>query len=153
MDSSSTKPVICLVWRSLGRIGAVPVKHVDEIMRPLPVHGLAGAPPFVAGVAIVRGRPTPIIDAAFLIAESRGTPARFVIVRIDEQRSVGLAVDEVVGIRELAATQLADLPPLLQESRGHVSRIASLDEELMVILETARIVPETVWAEIEGVDA
>jgi purine-binding chemotaxis protein CheW len=122
-------------------------------MRPLPVDRLADAPPFVSGMSIVRGRPTPILDAGLLISENRGMPTRFVIVRIDERRSVGLAVDDVIGIRELAGSLLTDLPPLLRESEGAgISRIASLDGELLVVLETARIVPEAVWVGIEGRD-
>jgi purine-binding chemotaxis protein CheW len=131
----------------------VPSRHVTEIMRPLQVDRLAEAPRFVAGVSIVRGRPTPIIDAGLLISDDRGDPTRFVIVKIDEHRSVGLAVDDVIGVRELEGSLLTDLPPLLQESEGAgISRIASLDGELLVMLETARIVPDAVWTEIEGRD-
>lgn len=153
MDSFPISTVSCLVWRCHGRIGAVPAQHVAEIMRPLPVERLAEAPPFVAGVSIVRGRPTPIIDAGLLISENRGEPTRFVIVKIDEHRSVGLAVDDVIGIRELAGSLLNEIPPLLQESEGAgISRIASLDGELLVMLETARIVPDAVWIGIEERD-
>jgi len=151
MDGSPNIAASCLVWRCHGRIGAVPARHVVEIMRPLPVSRLADAPRFVSGVSIIRGRPTPILDAGLLISENRGAPTRFVIVKIDERRSVGLAVDDVIGIRELAESLLTELPPLLQESEGAgISRMASLDGELLVILETARIVPDAVWVGIEG---
>jgi purine-binding chemotaxis protein CheW len=120
-------------------------------MRPLPVERLAESPPGVAGVSIIRGRPTPILDAGLLISPRPGAPTRFVIIAIDERRSIGLAVDEVLGVRELGQSMLFGLPPLLHENEGTgISRMASLDGELMVILETARIIPESIWAGIEG---
>jgi purine-binding chemotaxis protein CheW len=146
MDASSSSAVFCLVWRCQGRIGAVPVRHVAEIMRPLPADRLADAPPFVSGISIIRGKPTPILDGSLLISGNPGAPTRFVIVRIDEERSVGLAVDDVIGVRELAGSLLAQLPPLLQDSEGAgIARIAALDGELLVVLETARLVPDSVW--------
>lgn len=36
-------------------------------MRPLPVAAVAGAPDFVAGVAIIRGDAVPVVDAARLL--------------------------------------------------------------------------------------
>jgi purine-binding chemotaxis protein CheW len=155
MDSStSSSDVVCLVWRCAGRVGAVPVRHVAEVLRPLPVERFAEAPPGVSGLCVVRGRPIPIIDAGLLVSGSPGSPTRFVIVAIDERRSVGLAVDAVLGVRQLDQGLLFGLPPLLREREGTgIERLATLDGELLVILETARLVPESVWTGIEGSDA
>jgi purine-binding chemotaxis protein CheW len=59
-----------LLCRIGSSIGALALKDVRETMRPLPIEPLAGTPPFVLGLAIVRGFPTPVIDAARLLSPS-----------------------------------------------------------------------------------
>jgi chemotaxis signal transduction protein len=45
-----------------GRLCAVPLSHVIEIMRPLPVEPISSVPSFVQGISIIRGIPTPVVD-------------------------------------------------------------------------------------------
>jgi chemotaxis signal transduction protein len=49
------------------RVGALAVRDVRETMRPLPVEPLARAPPFVRGLATIRGFPTPVVDFGRLL--------------------------------------------------------------------------------------
>ncbi len=66
---------------------ALPVVHVEETMRPLPIGPLAGAPDFVAGLSIIRGRPTPVVDTGALLgARDAATPRRLVVLRLGERR-------------------------------------------------------------------
>lgn len=116
-------------------------------MRPLPVESLAGAPPFVLGVVVLRGHPTPLVDLATLLSDDvSATPptdsARFVTLRVGT-RDVALNVHELLGIHALADDELEPLPPLW---RGpHSPAVAALgvrDHELVIVLETARLLPE-----------
>ena len=155
MDSSVNGTIVYLAWRTHGWIGAVPARHVTEIMRPLPIEPLIGAPVAISGLSVVRGKATPILDIGLLISRNRGSPSRVVIVTLDEHRDeprwVGLAVDEVLGIRTLDASRFRGLPPLLHECEdAGISRMAVLDGALMFVLEVARIVPESIWAEVDG---
>jgi purine-binding chemotaxis protein CheW len=146
-----------LLCRIGSRICALALRDVRETMRPLPVEPLAGAPPFVLGLAIVRGSPTPVIDANQLLSSSpapsspfvTSSAARFVSLKLGE-RSVALAVDAVLDVRPLPAGGLADIPPLLRDTGADlVSVIASLDDKLLFVLEAARLVPDSVWSEIK----
>ena len=72
------------------------------------------------------------------------------------ERRVALAVGAVIGVRTLPARSLEDLPPLLGGGRARVvEAIAALDSELLLVLQSARLIPETVWnvIEAEGVHA
>ena len=130
-------------------IGALAVKDVRETMRPLPIEPLSGAPSFVLGLAIVRGSPTPVIDAARLLGSSASTPARFISLKMEERAAV-LAVDAVLDIRVLPKDILVDTPPLLREADQRlVSVIGALDAELLVVLEAARLLPDSVWSSIK----
>jgi purine-binding chemotaxis protein CheW len=138
-------PKLSLVYRIPGAVCALSLERVVETMRPLAVESLSGAPPFVRGLAIVRGAPVPVVDAAALIGASDGCPRRFVIVRAGTRR-VALAVDEVVGVRALPSDQLERLPSLLREAAADVvARIGTLDDELLVVLESTRLVPDGAW--------
>ncbi|HEX3902315.1 MAG TPA: chemotaxis protein CheW [Polyangia bacterium] len=150
-NTQDAAPSVALVCRVRSRFCAVPVSEIDETMRPLPMEPMRSAPSFVSGVAIVRGVPTPVLDAGRLLgAGDDAQPTRFVVVRVGERR-VALAVEAVVGLRTLSATALHDLPPLIQDARADVvAAIGALDASLLVVLRTARLVPETVWNAIRG---
>lgn len=139
------------------RIGALALRDVRETMRPLPVEPLMGAPPFVLGLATIRGFPTPVVDAGRLLgpSESSFAPAlspsraRFVSLRLGE-RTAALAVDAVLDVRSVSSQILASTPPLLREAGASVvSVIGALDTRLLIVLEAARLVPDSVWSAME----
>ncbi len=141
-----------LLCRVGGPTCLVPLVHVVETMRPLPIRALANAAPFVSGVAIVRGAATMVVDAARLLAApATGRAAsRFVLLRVGPRR-IALAVDEVVGIRDVASAALATLPPLLRAmSTEALTAIGTLDDELTVVLRATKLVPDEAWAALES---
>jgi purine-binding chemotaxis protein CheW len=149
VTSESSAFLLCLVGPTLW---ALPIEHVIETMRPLTTVELAGTPPFVSGVAVVRGQPIPVLDVSRLLAPvptpSQRVTARFVTVRIGARRAA-LAVDAVVGIRALE--EGSGMPPLLGKvGAGAVSAIRALDAELLLVLESARMVPDVVWTAIDA---
>jgi purine-binding chemotaxis protein CheW len=137
----------CLVFKVESVACALPVAAVVETMRPLPLQRVDSAPPIVAGLALIRGRATPVIDTARLLGTTAATDtARFVIVVVGD-RQVALAVTSVVGLRAVDDVELRALPPLLASAEaGAVSAIGALDRELLLLLRDARLVPESVFA-------
>ncbi len=141
---------VTLVCRARARLCALPLEAVVETMRPLPVNELPGAPPFVRGVSLIRGAPVPVVDVGRLLGDAGSAGAtRFVVLRLGERR-VALAVEAVLGLRELPSQQLAELPPLLRDAAEVVPRVAALDSELLHVLAAARLVPDSVWQAPEG---
>jgi purine-binding chemotaxis protein CheW len=119
---------------------AIPVEHVVETMRPLPVEPLGEGPAYVRGVAVIRGVPTIVIDAATLLKTSAGARSRFVVVRT-ATRKAALIVDEVSEVRAIAEAELGALPPLARAASGDViAAIGTIDAELVVVLEAAKLV-------------
>ncbi len=144
----------CIVCRVGSVLCALPVEYVSETMRPLTVEALAGAPSFVSGVSIVRGIPTPVVDATRMLGLA-GPPrtSRFVALRIGV-RQVVIAVDAVLGVRSLSSRSLEELPPLLRDaSSDMIEGIGTLDADLLVVLHGAKIVPPSVWALLDGAGA
>lgn len=144
--------VSLLICRVGSRLCGLPLAHVIETMRPLPVEPLAHLPSFVDGLALIRGRPTPVLDARRLLgADGPGDGrTRFVTLEVRE-RSAALAVDAVLGVRNLDVSQLAELPALLRDAQNDlVAALGTLDHELLVVLERSRLLPEAVWAAVEA---
>ena len=145
-----------LLCRIGSRIGALALKDVRETMRPLPIEPLMGTPPFVLGLAIIRGFPTPVVDAGSLVGPSTSpfpilspSPARFVSLKLDE-RTAALAVDAVLDVCSLASETLSNIPPLLLGGDARlVSVMGALDSQLLLVLEAARLVPDSVWIAIK----
>jgi chemotaxis signal transduction protein len=145
-----------LVFSSGKRIGALALEHVRETMRPLPVEPVDSPLGFVEGIAIVRGEAVPVVNAeALLYAHSvseqaasrapvnRSPVGRFIRLRIAE-RSVALAVSEVLGVFSRAALDIAALPPLFEGSQA-VGAVGRFDGRLLSVLEAASLVPDDAW--------
>jgi purine-binding chemotaxis protein CheW len=134
-----------LLSRAGARLCAIPVAHVVEIMRLLPIEPVSGMPPFIRGVCIIRGSPLPVVDAGLIFGDQEIQAERLVTIRTGD-RTIVLAVDQVLGLREIGTEVLEALPPLLREIGGDaISAIGTLDAELLLFLRTARIVPEAIF--------
>jgi purine-binding chemotaxis protein CheW len=140
-----------LLVRAGSRVCALPLGSVNETMRPLPVEAVRGAPPLVLGLAIVRGTPVPVVDLAALIgADEPGEATRFVSLRAGA-RTVVLAVQSVVGVRELDAGDLQQVAPLLGPAVVEVVQaVGALDRELLMVLDAGRTLSEALWQTLEG---
>lgn len=143
-----------LVFRIATHPCALPLMQVLEVMRPLPVRPLAGAPEGVLGVAIVRGKPIPVLDLATVLGEgsvASGASSRFVVLQTGERR-VALLVESVSTILSLEAMEFEALPSLWQGSRSPiVAALGVLDDELLMVLESARLLPsDLIFENMEG---
>jgi len=70
---------------------------------------------------------------------------RFVTLRLGD-RQVALSVDSVLGVRELDASKISGLPPLLRESsKDVIDTMGTLDEQLLVVLCAGWELPDEVW--------
>ena len=149
--------VLSLLCRVRERLCSLPLEHVVETMRPLPVQPLAGAPPFVRGVSIVRGAAVPVVDLGVVLGtDDPPRPTRFVTIRTGRTGSTGegkvaLSVEAVLGVRELALASLRDLPRLLSETAANVVyAIGNLDTDLLFALQTMHVVPDSVWQNLRN---
>jgi purine-binding chemotaxis protein CheW len=142
-----------LVCRVQGRLCALPLGHVMETMRPLPTEAFVGAPDFVLGLAVVRGAPVPVVDAAKLLGAAGVRIDRFVMLKVGTRR-IALGVEGVLGVRALPAGALQELPPLLQDAATDVvAAIGLLDAELLLVLRGTRLLSDADWSRVDAAEA
>jgi purine-binding chemotaxis protein CheW len=137
-----------------GRIRcALPIEYVIEIMRVLPLEQLAGAPPYVRGVSVIRGAPVPVVDVGLIISDRITQPTRLVTIRA-ASRTIALAIETVLGLSAIAADALGQLPPLLEDiATDTIAAIGARDCELLVFLRTGRLVPDDVFDRLDAAGA
>lgn len=140
-----------LVCRVGAKLCGLPLAAVIETCRPLLTEPLAGTLPFVLGLVLLRARPTLVLDAHRLLDSASGSPpTRYVSLRVgDTARVIALAVDAVSGVREVSESELEALPDLLSRDEDARSALGSLDQKLLVLLESARLVPDALWERLE----
>lgn len=144
MNGELSNRSVVLLARSGTRLYALPLAGVIECLRPLPVEAVPGAP-FLLGLSVIRGEPVPVVDLGALVGSRGASPGRFILLRLGERR-VALAVEGVVGVRELSADSLQNLPPLLQtDDADVVTAIGIRDHQLLMLLQPARVVPDDLW--------
>jgi purine-binding chemotaxis protein CheW len=139
-----------LLCRVRDLLCALPLELVEEAMRPMAVEAIAGVPSFVLGLAVVRGVPIPVVDAAVLLTGIRSHPTRFVTVKTGSRR-FALAVDAVLGVVEIPPGSLEILPLMFQRA-GHdvISAIGTLDADLLLVLQSTHVLAEETWTVLEA---
>jgi purine-binding chemotaxis protein CheW len=134
-----------MLFRVDFRVCALPLEQVAEVMRPLPMQPLAGMPPFVLGLSIIRGAATPVVHAGRLLGSGEASPpTRFLSL---QPGRVALAVDSVIGVRDLTGVHLDELPPALDASGFQViAAVGTLDSEVLVMLRSAPF--DQLWTDV-----
>ncbi|MGE0546296.1 MAG: chemotaxis protein CheW [Kofleriaceae bacterium] len=132
------------------RVCAIPIAHIAETMRPLPIEPIDGSPSFVLGVSVIRGTPTPVVDTRVLVGLPPAPSTRFVTIKTGG-RTAALAVDAVLTMRSLSQAALGPVPGILGEATAAVTQaIGALDADLLFVLDATRMVPTSVWDVIAG---
>jgi len=151
MDVSQEATRQALLLRAHGQLCVLPLGHVAEILRPLPVTPIAGQLPAVLGIALHRGAPVPVVDLARLLgASATERSERFVALRVGPRTTL-LAVEAVLGLRDLPESAQRELPTLLKDaSEEALLALGRLDNDLLLVLRAARFVRDDVWVTPEA---
>jgi len=128
---------------------ALPISQVQEIKRVGDITRVPNAPEHVRGVMNLRGRIVPVIELkkrlslgeAMIDNESR-------IVVVEQGRKVlGLMVDRVAQVLNMAAGQIEDTPEeVVQIQENYIKGVGKMDERMIILLDLEQIVGKEVAA-------
>ena len=132
-----------------GQLFTIPTSHVVEIIRMQPITYMPNTVPYVKGVINLRGKVVPVIDMRLRFQKEEkpyDTRTSIIIVESGEM-TVGLIVDTVRDVRDVASKQINESPKFLgQNAAGQyaagkkfVSGIISMEDESAMILDTAKV--------------
>lgn len=126
---------ICFQVR--GQEMAVPITAVKETIEAPRLTPLPLCPPFVAGLANLRGDVVAVLDLGELLLGPRLTPPpaphdrpRVVLLRMPDGHGTlcGLLVDRLTAARKLPRRALHPPPPALKDAAGLLCAVAHLDD-------------------------
>ncbi|SFZ79484.1 chemotaxis protein CheW [Chitinimonas taiwanensis] len=121
---------------------AFALEHVDEVLPLRQLTVLPGTPPFVRGIANVRGRILAVLDLACILERPPAGLAErtYLLVLQSAEMEFGLLVDRVLGVQQLARsaiqTQQAGLSGLARQL------IIGISPEQWTVLDGARLLAE-----------
>ena len=125
---------------------ALPITHVQEIIRYIEPRSVAADDVWIRGVISLRGKIVPVCDLATRLGlpTESGDDAKIVIVEADG-RTTGVIVGEVEEVLSVDDRQIESVPTAGADC---IEGIAKLDDRLVVLLN-----PEAIFSAVELVAA
>ncbi len=130
--SKGTEPRQLVVFKLAGQQYALPIKHVQEIIRYTRPREVASVDVWVRGVLSLRGRILPVYDLAARLGLSAEIDEQAKIVIIESgSESAGVIVDDVDEVLTVGADQFEAVPGA---DEALIDSIAKIDDRLIVLL-------------------
>jgi len=124
---------------------ALEILRVQEIRNYEAATAIANAPAFVKGVVNLRGVIVPIIDLRLLLgtASAGYTPFTVVIVLNLGSSTVGVVVDSVSDVVELASGQIRPAPNFARDTdTRYVTGLGTLDNRMLIVADIERLLTD-----------
>ena len=141
-DLQADAPHTALTFTLEGETFAIPVRHVSEILDPMPVTRTPNADPFAPGLINVRGVIAPFIDLRQRLGMKPAAPgesARVLVLDLvveGEPTKVAMLADDVDDITETAASDLEAVPELgVRWPVEFIKGVAKKDGALVILLD------------------
>ncbi|MBX3695262.1 MAG: chemotaxis protein CheW [Steroidobacteraceae bacterium] len=143
----SAVPAQVLTFCVGGETYGIDILCVHEIRGWSPVTRIPNSPSQLSGVLNLRGTIVPVIDMRVRFGVEAGITPSTVIVVLSLQgargrREVGLVVDSVADVLELAPDSVRDLPPVGTRDNSDLLGLATLGGRTVMLLEPAGLVQE-----------
>ena len=120
----------------------VPIAAVQEILRPMPITAVPGAPPQVEGVVNLRGRIVSVVDLRKRCGAAPTTDARKnrIVVAEVEGRRVGMVVDSASEVLRIAESCIEPPSTVFGDSpASYVTGVAKLPGRLVILVDIAKM--------------
>ena len=123
----------------------IEIRFVTEIIGIQPITDLPDTPVFVKGVVNLRGKVIPVIDVRlrFNFSEKEYTDRTCIVVVTIRGMTLGLIVDSVSEVIDIAANQIEPLPKVNQITGSrHIQGLAKVGEQVKILLDITNLLFE-----------
>jgi chemotaxis protein CheZ len=118
----------------------IPILKVQEIINLPQITKMPQSPNYIEGVANLRGRIIPIVNLKKLAGLNGGDAAGEKVIVVTSGRMIfGVLVDGITGVVNIEESNIE--PPSDFNAANIVSGVAKVDEKLVVMLDTKKLVP------------
>lgn len=135
-----------IVFEMAGTHYAVPIENVREVLRPNRPTRVPGTPEWLPGVTNIRGDIVSVVDLPrFLGVADQDKESRGLLIAqtSDGQITVGLLVNEIVGIRQLIPSQNVNRDQLQNPIVDYIDSIAEHGSHLIPIMRLDALIRST----------
>ncbi len=117
----------------------IPILKVQEIVNVPQLTKLPQAPPYIEGITNLRGRIIPIVNLKKMVGLQGEAVGEKVIVITSGRIIFGVLVDGITGVVSIKESEIE--PPTDFNTSDIVSGVAKVDDKLVVLLDTKRLIP------------
>ncbi len=155
MKEFDTSGIVQFVTFSLGTEEfSIDILKVQEIIRPMDITRVPGAPAFIKGVINLRGKVIPVMDLRKRLGmppkeETRDT--RIVVVDAGG-KTVGLKVDSVSEVLRLSTDRI-EPPPAFEnvQDTDCIYGVGKLEDRLIILLDVEKVLSPEERNTLDGV--
>lgn len=119
----------------------VPILKVQEIIKLPQITKMPVVPYYVEGVTNLRGRIIPVVNLKKLLGIQEQSPGSKVIVISSGKITFGTLVDDITGVVNIDEKDIEPAEEFLQHSQSQVEGVARLNDRLLVLLDTKKLIP------------
>lgn len=149
--SPDAGPVLQLARFALGdAFYAIDIMKVREVVNPLPITAVPGAPAFLEGLVELRGEFLPVIDLRRRLGLPAGPDYKILIAKA-RGHSVGMLVDQVYEVFRVAQAELQDIGELARSSS--FAGVLRRDEGAVIVVDPDGVLSEVEAGELRGLGA
>jgi purine-binding chemotaxis protein CheW len=136
------KPESWVTFALSGEVYALPVSHVQEILRISTITRVPHAPHPVRGITNLRGRVLAVVDLRVRLGIAAGEigPDSRILVADARGRSIGLLVDAARQVLKILPSAVQPPPSdVLTERTDFLRGVYHLDRDLVILLDVERV--------------
>lgn len=140
-----------VTFRLAGETYGINVMQVQEVLRVSEIAPVPGAPHYVLGIINLRGNVVTVVDTRIRLglATSEVTDATRIVIIEGARHVVGILVDCVAEVVDLAASELESAPNVgNDESAKYIQGVASRDGELLILVDLNKLLTDEEWEEL-----
>lgn len=112
---------------------ALPITHVQEIIRYTEPRGVASQTPWIKGVISLRGKIVPVYDLASRLGLQASAEAHKIVIVESGDDMAGVIVGDVQEVLTVTTQELDEVPTA--GAAGCIQAIAKVDDRLVVLLD------------------